>query len=708
MSNHMNYKKDKTLKLFSTNAAGLKNGKVKSLKKEVINTKSNVITVQETHFSQKGRFQMQGMVIFEAIRKKKGGGTMLAIHEDFKPKLIEEYNEEFELLVVAKNQQIRLITGYGPQENLEEEKRMEFFVTLETEIERAELAGKSVIIEMDANSKLGAQYVKNDPHAMSPNGSILAEIIERHSLHVANGSEKCQGTITRKRITKQRIEQSVIDFVLYSHDLKEHFVAMHIDEARKHVLTMIRKTKRGFKVKESDHNVLVTEFNCKSDENEEKEKDEVYNLSNKECKKNFKEYTTNTRMLSSIFDDSADVDLNTARLLKKIKGSIAINFKKIRMNNKSNTKDDDLYDKMRELKNKEDAESIKELEIVKQNIADAEEENMTRLKEELEKVKPGSGGLNTQQMWKLRKRMCPKSRDPPSAMLDSNGNLITSDKAIENEAIKEYTKRLEPNKIEEHLEHLEKETNDLCEERLKACAEKKTSPWTSADLKVVLKQMEDGKSRDADGFPNEIFKDAGSDLLEAILKLMNQIKSQQKYPKLLQKCNITSIHKKKSKKLFHNYRGVFRVATLRSILDRLMYNDSYTTIDANLTDGNVGARKSRGCRDNMFVLSAVSNSVIRGQSKPIQAQIMDAETCFDKLWLQSCINALFEAGLDNDQLNLLYIENKEAEVAVKVNNKLTERKTIKDVIMQGTVWSSLKCTAVMDKLNKHMMTKPTL
>ena len=79
---------------------------------------------------------------------------------------------------------------------------------------------------------------------------------------------------------------------------------------------------------------------------------------------------------------------------------------------------------------------------------------------------------------------------------------------------------------------------------------------------------------------------------------------------------------------------------------------------------------------------------------------MDAEKCFDKLWLQSCINAIYEAGMDTDQLNLLYIENKNAQIAVKVNNKLSMRINVKDVIMQGSVWSSLKCTTSMDRLNK--------
>ena len=87
---------------------------------------------------------------------------------------------------------------------------------------------------------------------------------------------------------------------------------------------------------------------------------------------------------------------------------------------------------------------------------------------------------------------------------------------------------------------------------------------------------------------------------------MNQIKQQQKIPSSLKYCNITSIYKNKgSKKDFENYRGIFRVVTLRNILDKLIYNDEYPTIDANLTDSNVGARQKRNIRDNIFVINAI-------------------------------------------------------------------------------------------------------
>ena len=128
---HINMDHEGMLNIFSTNAAGLVNGKVESLRSEVLNMKANLITVQETHFRKKGKFQIPNFITFESIRSKKGGGTLIAAHKDLNPKLIEEYSEEFELLVievVTKEKEVRVITGYGPQENLEEEKRIPFFL----------------------------------------------------------------------------------------------------------------------------------------------------------------------------------------------------------------------------------------------------------------------------------------------------------------------------------------------------------------------------------------------------------------------------------------------------------------------------------------------------------------------------------------------------------------------------------------------------
>ena len=159
----------------------------------------------------------------------------------------------------------------------------------------------------------------------------------------------------------------------------------------------------------------------------------------------------------------------------------------------------------------------------------------------------------------------------------------------------------------------------------------KTEPWTRHDLDQVIKDLDKDKSRDAIGHANELLKCAGSDLKLAVLKLMNHMKSKHELPEVLQSCNITSLYKHKgSHKDFNNYRGVFRVTALQSVLDRLIYNDLYSTIDEQLTDGNVRAQKNRNIRDNLFVLGAVINSVTKGKEAPIQVQIQDVEKCLIK------------------------------------------------------------------------------
>ena len=122
-----------------------------------------------------------------------------------------------------------------------------------------------MILQFDANAKLGPSYIRDDPKEMSVNGKILAGVIERHALVVLNGSEaKCTGTITRERSTSQNTERSVIDFVILSSIIVQHVERMHIDEERHNVLTkIIKKRNKVVEKCESDHNTIIVEMNIK-------------------------------------------------------------------------------------------------------------------------------------------------------------------------------------------------------------------------------------------------------------------------------------------------------------------------------------------------------------------------------------------------------------------------------------------------------------
>ena len=59
-------------------------------------------------------------------------------------------------------------------------------------------------------------------------------------------------------------------------------------------------------------------------------------------------------------------------------------------------------------------------------------------------------------------------------------------------------------------------------------------------------------------------------------------------------------------------------------------------------------------------------------------------------------------------VNTGYLENKNAKVAIQINNKLTNRFSVQDVELQGSVWGSLKCTTSMDRLNKIILSQDNL
>ena len=70
-------------------------------------------------------------------------------------------------------------------------------------------------------------------------------------------------------------------------------------------------------------------------------------------------------------------------------------------------------------------------------------------------------------------------------------------------------------------------------------------------------------------------------------------------------------------------RGLFSLVTIITIIDKPIYQNEYEKIDDNLTDCNVGARKLRNIRDNLFVVNGVINAVVHGNDEPIDVELFD-------------------------------------------------------------------------------------
>ena len=170
--------------------------------------------------------------------------------------------------------------------------------------------------------------------------------------------------------------------------------------------------------------------------------------------------------------------------------------------------------------------------------------------------------------------------------------------------------------------------------------------------------MKNNKSRDPHGIVNELFKPgiAGEKLVSSLLIMLNKIKTEITFPEFMELCNIVSIYRGERMNL-ESERGIFIVNIIRSILMKMVYQDKYAIIDSSMSDSNVGARKKKSIRNHLFIVYGIINEAVRNKSKNIDMQIMDYSQCFDSMWLKECINDLYNAGVTDDALAIIYEAN---------------------------------------------------
>ena len=151
---------------------------------------------------------------------------------------------------------------------------------------------------------------------------------------------------------------------------------------------------------------------------------------------------------------------------------------------------------------------------------------------------------------------------------------------------------------------------ELWKLRFEALKSNQSRQWTVKDLDRVLKKLKNNKTRDLHGLKIEIFKPGviGKDLKLGIVDLFNGIKCEFYLPDFLQFANITTIYKKKgSRQDMDNDRGIFGVIAMWMILDGLIYEEKYPDVDRNMSDSNIGARKDRNIRNQLFMVYGAIN-----------------------------------------------------------------------------------------------------
>ena len=74
---------------------------------------------------------------------------------------------------------------------------------------------------------------------------------------------------------------------------------------------------------------------------------------------------------------------------------------------------------------------------------------------------------------------------------------------------------------------------------------------------------------------------------------------------------------------------------------------------------------------------------------------------FDSIDLEQAISDVYEAGLQDDNLSLVYKANKEIFMAVNTPGGISERQTLENIVLQGDTWGSILASVQVDSIGQE-------
>ena len=138
-------------------------------------------------------------------------------------------------------------------------------------------------------------------------------------------------------------------------------------------------------------------------------------------------------------------------------------------------------------------------------------------------------------------------------------------------------------------------------------------------------------------------------------------------------------------------------------MDKLLYEDKYSYIDSEMSDSNIGARRNKNVRNHLFIVYGVINYILKETNLCIDIQIYDLIQAFYGLWLEDCMNDMFESvpkEQQDEKLALIFESNKNNLIAVNTPVGQTERVNVQRIVTQGGTFGPLECSNSIDKLGK--------
>jgi hypothetical protein len=379
--------------------------------------------------------------------------------------------------------------------------------------------------------------------------------------------------------------------------------------------------------------------------------------------------------------------------------------------------------KIKKKESREERTLRKKKKLLKEGVKDATKEElriiqtrmkliehyMERLAKEAKKRKAiktakeikKDGGFDGNAFWEYDKRMKGKKSEAAHAMKNEDG-IVTEDPTEILEIYRSfYEKLLTQREMEtEDGKRIEAGVNNFMEVLEKTARKTQIEPIRREEYETVKKGLKMRKAADLQGWKYEMIKEAGDDLDESMLKMLNNVVCSYIVPTQWEEVLINSIYKGKGDRESMEYkRGLFLTNIVSKVAERILKNRNKPTIDGSLTPFQCGGVRNRGIGDNLFVFNSIIEE-FRKKKENLHVLFADLEKCFDKIWLKDSIKELTKTGMPIAEVFYIYLMNRFVQAYVQTPIGRTEAFEAHEIVKQGSVMAVDLCAVSTDKINR--------
>ena len=389
----------------------------------------------------------------------------------------------------------------------------------------------------DFNCKIG-KHIANNKEEVSKYGKIFLKMVKQHEFAILNTHSKCVGTWTRIEGNKK----SAIDYVITSKDDLSNLNKMIIDENKLCTPYHIVNKRTIY----SDHCAIITEMNWYiAGITTAVEYKRVINQKNLNM---FKEMTSQ-KTLTNIAMKKEKIDIKYEKWQNMVNKIMEKCFKKkVKYKPRKTKTIKRLHKAKREAKRLYVQTQIKNEENIKKytvrnkliNKYIKEEQSKMKLKrinEEIKKLEV-NGGLNSMAFWEFKKQMDNgKQKEIMNAVMDEQGELQTNKEGIENTFKEFYTKLFSTDNDKTSTTYRIEETIFKSIELMAENIVKYQSKYKNKNT-IEIQEVENNinilknkHTSDSQGWSNNMLKNSGSDVVQSLNIMLNEIDKQMIIPK---------------------------------------------------------------------------------------------------------------------------------------------------------------------------------